>query len=63
MKSGLDAMPLFLIDDLLRLFYVGFLEELKAKIIAFEIFRPVAPIDPAMRSMMTSLTALLFLLA
>ena len=41
----------------------GFLEELKVKMIAFEIFRPVAPIDPAMRSMMTSLTALLFLLA
>ena len=38
-----------------------FLKELKIN--GFEIFRPVAPIDPAMRSMMTSLKALLFLLA
>ena len=40
-----------------------YLEELKVKKNGFEIFRPVAPIDPAMRSMMTSLKALLFLLA
>ena len=38
-----------------------FLKELKIN--GFDIFRPVAPIDPAMRSMMTSLKALLFLLA
>ena len=43
----------------LRIFW----EELEVKINGFEIFRPVAPIDPAMRSMMTSLKALLFLLA
>ena len=42
----------------LRIFW----EELEVKINGFEIFRPVAPIDPAMRSMMTSLKALLFLL-